>query len=49
MALEDSVEKAISKLESSKDLIHKDFIQEDLSFISIENNIETGTIISIEI
>ena len=49
MALEESVDKAISKLESSKELIDKDFIKEELGFISIENNIETGIIINISI
>ena len=49
MYLEQSVENAMSKLESSKDLIEKDFIKEDLGFISIEGNIETGVIINISI
>ena len=49
MSLEHSVDKAISKFESSKELIDKDFIKEDLGFISIEGNIETGIIINIQI
>ena len=49
MSLEHSVEKAVSKLESSKELIEKDFIKDELGFISIENNVETGIIINIVI
>lgn len=49
MILEDSVDKALSKLSSNKDSIHKDFINEELGFISIENNIETGILINIAI
>lgn len=49
MILEDSVDKAVSKLSSNKDSIHKDFINEELRFISIENNIETGILINIAI
>ena len=49
MILEDSVDKAVSKLYSNKDSIHKDFINEELGFISIENNIETGILINIAI
>ena len=49
MALEDSVDKAVSKLSFSKDLIDKDFIKEELGFISIEENIETGIIINIAV
>ena len=49
MILEDSVDKAVSKLSSNKDSIHKDFINEELGFISIENNIETGILINIAI
>ena len=45
MILEYSVDKAVSKLYSNKDSIHKDFINEELGFISIENNIETGILI----
>mgnify|MGYP003374918358 FL=1 len=49
MILEDSVDKAVSKLSSNKDSIQKDFINEELGFISIENNIETGILINIAI
>ena len=49
MILEDSVDKAVSKLYSNKDCIHKDFINEELGFISLENNIETGILINIAI
>ena len=49
MILEDSVDKALSKLSSNKDSIQKDFINEELGFISIENNIETGILINIAI
>lgn len=49
MDLEDSVDKAISKLSSSKNFIDKDFVIEELEFISIEDNIETGIIININI
>lgn len=49
MDLEDSVDKAISKLSSSKNFIDKDFVIEELGFISIEDNIETGIIININI
>ena len=49
MSLEHIVEQAVSKLESSKELIEKDFIKEDLDFISIEENINTGIIINIAI
>lgn len=49
MILEDSVDKALSKLSSNKDSIQKDFINEELGFISIENNIETGIRINIAI
>ena len=49
MILEDSVDKAVSKLSSNKDCIQKDFINEELGFISIENNIETGILINIAI
>lgn len=49
MSLEHSVEKAVSKLESSKELIEKDFIKDELGFISLEGNIETGIIINIQI
>ena len=49
MILEYSVDKAVSKLYSNKDSIHKDFINEELGFISIENNIETGILINIAI
>lgn len=49
MILEDSVDKAVSKLYYNKDSIHKDFINEELGFISIENNIETGILINIAI
>ena len=49
MILEDSVDKALSKLPSNKDSIQKDFINEELGFISIENNIETGIRINIAI
>ena len=49
MILEDSVDKAVSKLYSNKDSIQKDFINEELGFISIENNIETGIRINIAI
>ena len=49
MILEDSVDKAVSKLYSNKDSIYKDFINEELGFISIENNIETGILINIAI
>ena len=49
MILEDSVDKALSKLSSNKDSIQKDFINEGLGFISIENNIETGIRINIAI
>ena len=49
MILEDSVDKAVSKLSSNKDCIQKDFINEELGFISIENNIETGIRINIAI
>ena len=49
MILEYSVDKAVSKLYSNKDSIHKDFISEELGFISIENNIETGILINIAI
>ena len=49
MILEYSVDKAVSKLSSNKDSIHKDFINEELGFISIENNIETGILINIAI
>ena len=49
MDLEDSVDKAISKLSSSKDFIDKDFVIEELGFISIEDNVETGIIININI
>ena len=47
MALEESINKATSKLETRRDLIEKDFIKEELGFISIEDNIETGIIINI--
>ena len=47
MILEDSVDKAVSKLSSNKDSIQKDFINEELGFISIENNIETGILINL--
>ena len=49
MILEDSVDKDVSKLSSNKDSIQKDFINEELGFISIENNIETGILINIAI
>lgn len=49
MDLEDSVDKAISKISSSKDFIDKDFVIEELGFISIEDNVETGIIININI
>ena len=49
MILEDSVDKALSTLSSNKDSIQKDFINEELGFISIENNIETGILINIAI
>lgn len=49
MSLENSVEQATSKLESSKDLIEKDFIKDELGFISIEENINTGIIINIAV
>ena len=49
MILEYSVDKAVSKLYSNKDSIQKDFINEELGFISIENNIETGILINIAI
>ena len=49
MILEDGVDKALSKLSSNKDSIQKDFINEELGFISIENNIETGILINIAI
>ena len=49
MILEDSVDKALSTLSSNKDCIQKDFINEELGFISIENNIETGILINIAI
>ena len=49
MILEYSVDKAVSKLSSNKDSIQKDFINEELGFISIENNIETGILINIAI
>ena len=49
MILEDSVDKALSKLSSNKDSIQKDFINEELGFIYIENNIETGILINIAI
>ena len=48
MSLEHSVDQAVSKLESSKELIEKDFINDELGFISIEGNIETGIIINIK-
>lgn len=49
ISLEHSVEQAVSKLETSKELIEKDFIKDELGFISIEENINTGTIINIVI
>lgn len=49
MSLEHSVEQAVSKLEASKELIEKDFIKEDLGFISLEENINTGIIVNIAI
>lgn len=49
MSLEHNIDQAVSKLESSKELIEKDFIKEDLDFISIKDNIETGIIINIAI
>lgn len=49
MSLEHNIDQAVSKLESSKELIEKDFIKEDLGFISIKDNIETGIIINIAI
>ena len=49
ISLEQSVEQALSKLESSKELIEKDFITDELGFISIEENVNTGIIINIAI
>ena len=49
MSLEHSINQATSKLESSKNLIEKDFINSELNFISLEGNIETGIIINIQI
>lgn len=49
MALEDDVKKAVSKQSSTNDIRDKDFIKEELGFISIDNNIQTGIIINITI
>lgn len=49
MALEDDVKKAVSKQSSTNDIRDKDFIKEELGFISIDNNIQTGIIINIAI
>ena len=49
MALEDDVKKAVSKQSSTNDNRDKDFIKEELGFISIDNNIQTGIIINIAI
>ena len=49
ISLEYSIDQATSKLESSNNLIEKDFINSELSFISLEGNVETGVIINIQI